>query len=136
MKKIILILTVLLSSFSVTFAQDPGDDLTKQEKIRSLYVAYVTQQLQLTPDEAQKFWPLHTQFEADMRGVSKDLPELQKQQARLDIKKRYQDGFTRIVGTNRCESFYKMRDEFTRKLLERRLKQGDQRPRPNMRRGQ
>lgn len=128
MKKIVLILTVLLSSFSFAFAQD--EDLTKQEKIQALYVAYVTQQLQLTPDEAQKFWPLHTQFEAELKGIRRDLSELDKQQARLDIKKKYQDGFVKIVGAARSERFYRMRDEFRRKLIERM----DNNPRPNQRR--
>ena len=140
MKKYILILTLLLGSFSMGFAQDrPGDDLTKQEKIQSLYVAFVTQQLQLTPDEAQKFWPLHTQFEKELKAVNKDLPELPKQQARLDIKKKYQENFNKIIGTNRCEHFYRMGDEFRRKLLDRMQKQpNNSRPnqRPNNRRGQ
>lgn len=137
MKKYLLILTLLLGSFSVAFAQE-GDDLTKQEKIRALYVAYVTQQLQLTPDEAQRFWPVHTQFESDLRGVKNDLSELDKQQARLDIKKRYQDNFNKIIGANRCERFFRMDGEFKRKLLDRVQKQGNnpQRQRPNMRRNQ
>ena len=92
MKKCILILTLLFGSVGA-FAQDnqTGEDLTKQEKIRALYVAYVTQQLALTPEEAQKFWPVHTQFETDLRGVKKDLSERERQQARLDSKKRYQN---------------------------------------------
>jgi len=131
MKKIVLILSVLLSSFSIAFAQE-GDDLTKQEKIRSLYVAYVTQQLQLTPDEAQKFWPVHTQFENELRTVKPDLSELDKQQARLDIKKRYQDNFNKILGVNRSERFFRMDGEFKRKLIDRMQKQGNN-PRPNQR---
>jgi hypothetical protein len=139
MKKYLLILTLLLGSFSRGFAQEnqPGDDLTKQEKIKALYVAYVTQQLQLTPEEAQKFWPVHTQFEADLKAVNKDLPELTKEQARLDIKKKYQDNFVKILGANRCERFFKMNDEFKRKLRERLQNQRNnpQRQRP-LRRGQ
>lgn len=140
MKKYLLILTFLAGSFTMAFAQEnqPGDEATRQEKIQALYVAYVTQQLQLTPDEAQKFWPLHTQFENDLKTVRHDLPELEKQQARLNIKKRYQDGFSKILGTNRCERFYGMGDAFRKKLIERMQKQRNnpQRPRGNMRHGQ
>ena len=142
MKKIILILTLLFGGFSLALAQDnqPGDDLAKQERIKALYVAYVTQQLQLTPDEAQRFWPVHTQFETDFKAVKNELPELIKQQARLDIKKKYQDNFNKIIGTNRCERFFRMDGEFKRKLMERVQKQRNNplRPnqRPNMRRGQ
>jgi len=137
MKKIILILSVLLGGFSMAYAQD-GDDLTKQEKIKALYVAYVTQQLKLTPEEAQRFWPVHTQFEADLKALNKDLPQLTIEQARLDIKKKYQDNFTKILGTNRCESFFRMNDEFKRKLRDKLQNQrnNQQRQRPNVRRGQ
>jgi hypothetical protein len=142
MKKYILILTLLTGIFSMSFAQEnqPVNDMAKQERIKALYVAYVTQQLALTPDEAQKFWPVHTQFENDLKGVKMDLPELDKQQVRLDIKKKYQDNFNKIIGTNRCERFFRMDGEFKRKLMDRVQKQGNnpQRPnqRPNMRRGQ
>ncbi|MEO7307041.1 MAG: hypothetical protein ABIR78_01275 [Ferruginibacter sp.] len=134
MKKIILILSLLLGSLSMAFAQD--DQPGGEGRIQALYVAYVTQQLKLTPEEAQKFWPLHTQFEAELKGVNKDLPELTKQQNRLDIKKKYQDGFSKIVGANRCEHFYRLGDEFRRKLLERRAQKNGNQQRPNMRRGQ
>lgn len=118
MKKHLLILIFLFSGFSMAFAQEPGDE-NRQEKIQALYVAYVTQQLQLTPDEAQKFWPLHTQFENELKAVNNNLPELDKQQARLNIKKKYQDGFNKILGTNRCERFYGLGDAFRKKLAER-----------------
>ena len=140
MKKCLLILTLLLGSFSVAFAQEnqPGDDQAKQEKIQALYVAYVTQQLHLTPDEAQKFWPLHTQFANELKGVKHELPELVKEEARLNIKKKYQENFTKVLGTNRCERFFRMNDEFKRKLRDRLQNQRNnnpQRQRP-VRRGQ
>jgi hypothetical protein len=123
----------MLGSLSMAFAQDQPDG---EGRIEALYVAYVTQQLKLTPDEAQKFWPLHTQFETELRAVNKDLPQLTKDQMRLDIKKKYQDGFTRIVGPARCEHFYRLGDEFKRKLLEKRAQRNANQQRPNMRRGQ
>ena len=131
MKKYLLILTLVLGGFSFTRAQEnqPGDEQNNQKKIKALYVAYVSEQLQLTPDEAQKFWPVHTQFENDIRGVNKELPELQKQQAYLDVKKRYQENFSRILGTNRCERFFRMDGEFKRKLLEQYRQRNNQRPR-------
>ena len=90
MKKYLLIVTLLFGSFSMAFAQEsqPGNDLNKQEKIQALYVAYVTQQLALTPDEAQKFWPLHTQFANDLKAVKHELPELVKEIGRASCRER------------------------------------------------
>ena len=140
MKKYLLIVTLLFGGSSMAFAQENqvGDDLTRQEKIQALYVAYVTQQLKLTPDEAQKFWPVHTQFANDLKSIKLDQPELVKEEARLNIKKKYQQNFTQILGSSRCDRFFRMNDEFKRKLKERLQKQqnNSQRPRPNIRRGQ
>ena len=142
MKKYLLILTLLLGSFSMAFAQEnqASEDLAKQNRIKALYVAYVSKQLEFTPEEAQKFWPVHTQFENDLVGVKKELPELDKQQARLDIKKRYQDNFNKIIGTNRCERFFRMDGEFKRKLMDRVQRQRNnpqrQDQRPKMKRNQ
>lgn len=137
MKKYLLIFTLLLGGFTAVKAQeDPGDDAKRQEKIKALYVAYITQELQLSPDEAQKFWPVHAQFENELKGVKQDLPELDKQQAVLNIKKRYQENFNKILGANRCERFFRMDGEFKRKLLERiRNKRQNQPDRPKFRRG-
>jgi len=137
MKKFLLIATVLISSIFVARAQDnqPGDETKRQEKLKALYVAFITEKLELTADDAQKFWPAHTQFENEIKGVNKDLPELEKQQAILNIKKKYQDNFTRILGPKRCERFYRMDGEFKRKLLERIRNQNGNPQRPKLRRG-
>jgi hypothetical protein len=137
MKKFLLIVSVLMSSFFAVHAQDDqaGDETKRQEKIKALYVAYITQELNLTADEAQKFWPVHAQFEGELKGVKQDMPELDKQQTILNIKKKYQDNFNRILGNKRCERFFKMDGEFKRKLLERIRKQRMDQQRPKLRRG-
>lgn len=142
MKKYLLIFSILLGGFYAVQAQDgqPVDETKQQEKIQALYVAYITQQLSLTPDEAQKFWPVHAQFTSELKAVKTDMPELDKQQTFLNIKKKYQENFNRILGVNRCERFFRMDGEFKRRLLDRiKNNRSDQlRPnqRPKLRRGQ
>ena len=123
MKKYLLIATILLTSASLIKAQDnqPGKD--RQQRIQAAYVAFVTQRLNLTPDEAQKFWPVHTNFMAEIKAVKQALPELDKQQLVLNIKKRYQTDFAKILGTERTETFFRTNAEFTKKLLEKIKKQ-------------
>lgn len=136
MKKYLLILAIFLGSIPVLKAQDDQQP-QGEERIKALYVAYITQQLNLNADEAQKFWPVHAQFETDLKAVVKpDMPELDKQQAMLNIKRKYQDNFNRIIGPNRCERFFRMDGEFKRKLLDR-IRNQHQKPRPGLlRRGQ
>jgi hypothetical protein len=137
MKKLFITLAIFAAFFSSAHAQTdmPGDDAKRQEKIQALYVAYVTKELDLTSDEAQKFWPVHNQFENELKAVKKDLPELEIEQARLNIKKKYQSSFNGILGVSRCERFFKMNQAFKKKLMERLRKQRQNRQQP-MRRGQ
>jgi len=131
MKKYLLILALIIGIMpSLKAQEDNNEDPNKrQERIKALYVAYITQQLNLNADEAQRFWPIHAQFVADMKGVKHDLPELEKQQSILNIKKKYQDNFNRILGPNRCEHFFRMDSEFKNKLIER-MRNNPNKPRP------
>ena len=88
--------------------------------------------MQLTPDEAQKFWPVHTQYMNEIKAINKDLPVLQKEEARLAVKKKYQDKFINILGAQKCEQFYQLETEFNKKLLERIQKMRQNRPRQSL----
>ncbi len=138
MKKFLLIASLILSSITIAFAQADNQegDFKQQEKIQALYVAYVTKQLELTPDEAQKFWPMHTQFTKEVNGINKALPELDKQQKTLDIKRKYQSNFSNVLGTQRCERFFRLNEAFREKLIERVKKQRANVQRPKVRRGE
>ncbi len=132
MRYIYLLSAFLLSSLQL-FAQDDVPE-NRQEKIKALYVAYISQQLKLNEEEAQKFWPVHTQFENEIKDVKKDVSELDRQQAVLNIKKKYQDKFIKILGPARTDDFYRTDAEFRKKLVERLKKMrenGNQRFRKN-----
>ena len=123
MKKLLLFIVLFAGSFSFAHAQeDDPNPQKREEKIHLLYVAYLTQELNLNEDEAQKFWPVHKQFETDLKSVDQSLPELAQQQAALDIKKRYQDKFSKILGNSRTDNFFRKDTEFRKKLVDR-LKQ-------------
>lgn len=122
MKKLILLLLISLGfGLSVT-AQLPPPEFEKEQRgqrIQALYVAYITKELKLTEEEAQKFWPVHAEFEAEMKTVKLDMPELDRQQAHLNIKKKYQDRFTKILGAARTDEFYKKDHEFRKRMMDR-----------------
>ena len=121
MKKALLYICFILAGF--TAAAQPGDDQNPRrgEKIRALYIAYITQQQKFTPEEAKQFWPLHDQFENEMQAVNKsNLSDLDKEQRILDLKKKYQPMFGKIIGNDRSNNFYRQHDQFRNKLLEAR----------------
>ncbi|MBX2938892.1 MAG: hypothetical protein KF880_02330 [Ferruginibacter sp.] len=129
--KALYIALVLLISGSSVMSQPPGGDGPGRpgERVEALYVAYITRALQLTSDEAEKFWPVHTSFDEEMKKVPRDLPELDRQQQLLNIKKKYESRFSGIIGKERTDEFYRKDAEFRKKLVER-LKQSRQRPGP------
>ncbi len=120
MKNFILAIAFFLSGFAVQ-AQDQrdADPVKREQKVKALYVAFISQELKLNEDEAQKFWPVHAQFDNEVKTVKMDLSELDRQQSVLNIKKKYQDRFTRIIGAERTDAFFRSDAEFRKKLVER-----------------
>lgn len=71
-------MVLVLTSFS-TMAQDGPFIRKKKEQIKALKVAYITDELSLTSDEATKFWPLYNAFEDKQQEIKR-----QKLKAYLD----------------------------------------------------
>ncbi len=137
MKKLLIICLVLFSFTGSVFAQVPPEsDIKQQEKLQSLYVAYITQKLELTAAEAQEFWPVHNDFDKEIKTVDINLPELDREQRILDIKKRFEPRFNNILRSpRRVNILFRSHGEWRRKLIERlRNRPNNQRPRP-IRRG-
>lgn len=150
MKKFILYLSFIFAGFTAAAQitepalEDAQPNPQRAEKIKALYVAYITQQLNLTPDDAQKFWPVHAQYEAEIKTANMgNADELARQQNVLNIKKKYQANFNKLLGTDRCNNFYRHDAEFRKKMFERlkqirqqRLNKGNRPAGGGIRRGQ
>ena len=69
MKKFYLLL-VLMSLTALVKAQDEAlNTEKKQQGIDALKVAFISRELDLTPDEAQKFWPIYNQYAKDLKNT-------------------------------------------------------------------
>lgn len=111
---------LLLGCFTVAVkAQDAEPDLSdkKQQDIEALKVAFVSRELELTPDEAQKFWPVYNQYSKELNGLVKGNDDiLDRDEKVLNLRKRYKDQFTKILGPQRMNRMYGAEGRF-RKLL-------------------
>ena len=70
MKKYILLILFVISTFS--YAQNGR----KIERIKALRIAFISNKLELSTEEAQKFWPIFNAFDAkqfDLRSKKKQL---------------------------------------------------------------
>ncbi|MDO9376737.1 MAG: hypothetical protein Q7T76_20085 [Ferruginibacter sp.] len=116
MKKLYLLMTVLsLSVLGVAQAQNTGQ---KRQDIEALKVAFISRDLELTPDEAQKFWPIYNEYSKEMRTiVADDQDVLDRDEKVLNLRKRYRDQFTRVIGEPRMNRLYNAEAKFRQLLI-------------------
>ena len=123
MKKFLLIILFFTGSFTFVKAQDNKEN--RYEKIQSLKIAFITQKLELTADEAQKFWPVYNRYETEIRQVYKDNKSggdaLDNEEKLLTVKKKYRVEFIKIIGAIKTNSLFNAEKEF-RGVLMRHLK--------------
>ncbi len=70
MKTSKLLTLLLLIMTTLTFAQPRFNQ--KKEQIKALKIAYITDELQLTTEEATKFWPLFNAYEEKQKKFRKE----------------------------------------------------------------
>jgi hypothetical protein len=145
MKKIYILAFIIFALLKTTRAQD-----NRREEIESFRIAFFTRQLNLTPDEAKKFWPVYNEMQAEMQKIHKDRrmrhrderdnfdnlsdaeiektinDEMASRQKELDIEKKYHDRFKAVLPMKKIAIYYRAQEGFKRELL--RKLQGQRRP--------
>lgn len=137
--KVILFLLVALPAYA---QQDPPAepievDPKAQEKIKAAHAAYITERLGLTPEEAEKFWPVYREFAKkrqdirqqfrDARKSNKDEKalldlDLKVKQQELDLEKDYSGKFQKVITPQKLMHLRQAEGDF-RKLLLRQIQQ-------------
>jgi len=145
MKKIYILLLSLMGLTATTWAQETQDQPEmsekKQQDIQALKAAFITKELDLTPDEAQKFWPVYNQYEKEITTVIKDRDNddaLEKEERVLNIRKKYKEQFTKVLGNQqRMNRMFNAEGKFRRLLIkslqQRQMKRAMRNNRPGLR---
>ena len=145
----LLFLTAILMNSMPLQAQGDNERETKDrhrkemsEKIKASKIAFITEQVELTPDEAEKFWPVYNEMEAKKEDITHNLmdrfrgkeerPEptddealkIMKQRLTLeenlfDLKAEYQEKFLDILSPVKVLKLYEAEDKFRRQLMEK-----------------
>jgi len=126
MKKIftILCLSFLMAS-QIAKAQQPDT------KFESLRVAFITDYVQLTPDESQKFWPVYNQYRGELKSLRKQYMasdrdeedpgfadrKIEYAQKKLDIQKKYRPQLEQVIGAKKYSLLLGAEDKFKQELL-------------------
>lgn len=141
MKKFLLILTLFFTTGMAVLAQDgDGDKKNPGGRVEALKIAYLTQKLNLSPEEAQKFWPVYNKYAAEIRKVRVDGrlnndKEIDIEEKILAIRKKYNSEFSKALSAEKVNTFFKAEKDFgtvlQKELLERRQQRLENRKRLN-----
>jgi hypothetical protein len=135
MKKFYTIIFTMLVFFSARAQDDQERNLGRLEAYK---IAYLTKKLNLTPQEAQQFWPIYNQYQKEIRSVRSDVKsnrpdEIQLEEKMLNIRKKYNSEFSKALNPEKVNTLYKSEKEFghmvQKELLERRQQKTDNRKR-------
>jgi Spy/CpxP family protein refolding chaperone len=112
-----LIAMLFLGYASQAQSMKPDRDARTVEikKIQAMEMAFITKELNLSPDEAQKFWPVFNQYRNELKGMAGERKvgdQLERQQKMLDIRKKYREDFTKVMSHERANKVFGAEEEF------------------------
>jgi hypothetical protein len=138
MKRIFtLMIFVLAVSLTVMAQENPKNEAGRLEAFK---IAYLTKKLNLSPEEAQRFWPIYNKYQQELRTARVDNRqqqpnEIEREEKILNIRKKYNDEFSRALNKEKVNTLYKSEREFgamvQKELIERRQQRMDNRKKKN-----
>ena len=149
--KAIIILFLFIQGISAQNNKDQKGPI--RDKIKAQRIAFITERLNLSPDEATKFWPVYNQFSGELEEIKKQQnqfrkstndklavmsdkeidkaleDELSAQQKSIDLQRKYMVELKKTIPTRKVAMLYKAERDFKIMLLKRMRKEG-QKPIP------
>jgi hypothetical protein len=142
-RHVYIILLLLFTWTTPLLAQAGGDKPTPSgaERVKALKVAFITQSLKLTSDEAEKFWPIYNEYSDKRDVVRAQLAENRKKvkeqaetlsaqelmkladeemtlrQQDLDLQKEMHEKLKKVLPAKKLAMLYVAEEEFKKELL-------------------
>jgi hypothetical protein len=133
----ILFLSVLsIAAFAQEEDLPPAQDVKVRDKINAARVAYITEQLQLTPEEAERFWPIYREFSERRREIRQQLRDAGKRpdpaksdqelvdhqfkikQQELDLEKDYSGRLLKVISAQKLRTLPQAERRFRQMILD------------------
>ncbi|PJJ60899.1 periplasmic heavy metal sensor [Hymenobacter chitinivorans] len=117
--------------------QGPGGRLSQLENAK---IAYLTDKISLTQDQAQRFWPLYNEFSDKRRDVARRMRQLRTEnpdglsdqqikdnltqalalrQSEVNLEKEYFDKFQKVLTIRQVGKLFIAERDFTKEVLKR-----------------
>jgi hypothetical protein len=135
---------VLLLTGVTAFAQEKGENRRmEKERIEQVKIAFITNKLELTVDQAKEFWPIYDAMSAELKkhrkslkeelkslkedGTKKDdasyksaLDNMQEGQLKgIEIKMKYTNQIGELLGYEKVFTLGEAEKEFKKRLMDR-----------------
>ncbi len=133
---------LLTTTFILLFAMlAQAQDEETREKIEAARIAFITERLELTPDQAEKFWPLYREYTQKRQELQNEFREVRGQVNKNDLteeeskklvelglrfkdreselQRTYSERLTRVITNRQLLQLRKTEDDFRRMLLQR-----------------
>ena len=135
---------VLLLTGATAFAQGKGENRRmEKERIEQAKIAFITNKLELTTDQAKEFWPIYDAMEAELKEHRKTLKDelkaLKEEDAKKDdasykkaldnmqdgqikvieIKTKYTNQIGELLGYDKVFALGEAEKEFKKRLMDR-----------------
>lgn len=136
MKQLLIMSAILLITGSIM-----AQDKKMRQKIESARIAMISERLNLTPEQAQEFWPVYNEFtnkrkqlRQDFQNQKPDAPisELSEKERRqlvqngidlkqkeLDLERQYSTKILDVISTQQMLSLRKAEGDFRKMLIDR-----------------
>ncbi len=139
-----LVIALLVALTAPVWAQDetelpPQMDPKARERVEAARIAMISSRLGLTPDQAEKFWPIYREFAMKrgemrqefnraQRGIDPNNPDpakqqelinlgLQIKQRELDLEKDYSGRILRVISAQQMISLRRAEQDFRQMIL-------------------
>lgn len=130
---LVLVIAGPLSLFSQDGNSDPKKH-TSHEEIQAIKTAYITKKVDLTKEEAKKFWPVYNEYQKEFiqlihqkreniksRGgnaTAKLDDDFNFEERILDLKKKYKGEFFRILPPEKVLALYRAERDWKEHLIQ------------------
>ena len=136
-----IVFLLIINSAGLAFSQgkrgDAIGDRKGREKIKAAHAAYITERLELTSGEAEKFWPVYREYGKKRKAIRQQYREAKRngddgqtlvdlhlkiKQEELDLEKAYSVRFLEIIPAEKMVRLQQAETDF-RKLVLRQIQQ-------------
>lgn len=110
----------------------------KQDRIQSIKVAYITEEINLTSKQSQQFWPLYNEYHSSLQALNQSLrsstklrdmtdeqisifieSKLDVEDAKIDLQRKYLKLYKQVLSIRQIARLYRAEIKFKKELLKR-----------------